>query len=74
MLNNVKYHWSATPKPYESALMLEGLTSEAYQLFTEECAAMEEKHVEAIGAHEDWKAAKAKEACLAKLKLDKEIG
>ncbi len=73
MSNNVEYRQSATPKPYESALMPEGLTSEEYQFFTEERAATEERHAEAVGAHEDWKAAKAKEARLAKLKLDKEV-
>ncbi len=73
MLNNIKYRQSTTSEPYKSAPMPEGLTSEAYQLFTEEHAAVEEKHVEAISTHEDWKAAKAKEAWLAKLKLDKEV-
>ncbi len=72
MSNNIKYRQSATPKPYKSALTLEGLTSEEYQFFTEERAAAEERHAETVGAHKDWKAAKAKEAQLAKLKLDKE--
>ncbi len=73
MSNNIEYCQSATPEPYESTPTPEGLTSEVYRLFTEECAAAEEKRVEAIGAHKDWKAVKAKEAQLAKLKLDKEV-
>ncbi len=43
MLNDVEYRQSATPEPYESAPTLEGLTSEEYQFFTEECAATEER-------------------------------
>ncbi len=73
MSNNIEYHQSATPEPYDSAPTPEGLTSEEYQFFTEEHAATEERHAEAVGTHEDWKAAKAKEARLAKLKLDKEV-
>ncbi|KAK0437056.1 hypothetical protein EV421DRAFT_1978720 [Armillaria borealis] len=72
MLNSTEYCLSATPEPYESAPMLESLTSEQYKIFTEERTAMEEKYEEAIGAHEVWKAAKAKEAWLEKLRADKE--
>ncbi|KAK0449947.1 hypothetical protein EV421DRAFT_1732176 [Armillaria borealis] len=73
MSNSVEYHLSATPKPYESALTLEGLTLEQYKVFTEERAAVEEKYEEAIRAHDVWKTAKAKEAWLEKLKVDKEV-
>ncbi|PBK73733.1 hypothetical protein ARMSODRAFT_1015263 [Armillaria solidipes] len=73
MSNSVEYHQSATPKPYESTLMPEGLTSEQYKVFTKECAAVEEKYEETVGAHDEWKAAKVKEARLEKLKADKEV-
>ncbi|SJL06598.1 uncharacterized protein ARMOST_09940 [Armillaria ostoyae] len=73
MSNSVEYCQSATPKPYESAPMPEGLTSEQYKVFTEEHAAAEEKYEEAIGAYDEWKAAKVKEAQLEKLKVDKEV-
>ncbi|PBK71763.1 hypothetical protein ARMSODRAFT_1016753 [Armillaria solidipes] len=73
MSNSVEYRQSATPKPYESTLTPEGLTSEQYKVFAEERATMEEKYEEAVGAHEEWKAAKAKEARLEKLKVDKEV-
>ncbi|SJL12780.1 uncharacterized protein ARMOST_16211 [Armillaria ostoyae] len=53
--------------------MPEGLTLEQYKVFTEERAAAEEKYEEAVGAHDEWKAAKAKEAWLEKLKADKEV-
>ncbi|KAK0437785.1 hypothetical protein EV421DRAFT_1738748 [Armillaria borealis] len=72
MSSSIEYRLSATPKPYESALMPEGLTSEQYKVFTEERAAVEEKYEEAVGAHDVWKTAKAKEARLEKLKADKE--
>ncbi|KAK0437077.1 hypothetical protein EV421DRAFT_1739271 [Armillaria borealis] len=72
MSSSIEYRLSATPEPYESAPMPEGLTSEQYKVFTEERAAMEEKYEEAIGAHDMWKTAKAKEAWLEKLKVDKE--
>ncbi|KAK0446613.1 hypothetical protein EV421DRAFT_1901466 [Armillaria borealis] len=71
MLNSTEYCLSTSPEPYKTALTLEGLMSEEYKLLTNECAATEEKYVEAIRAHEAWKAAKAKEAWLAKLELDK---
>ncbi len=73
MSNTIEYHLFTTPKHGESAPTLEGLTSEVYQLLTEERAAAEEKYAEAVGTHEEWKSAKAKEAHLAKLKLDKEL-
>ncbi|KAK0455152.1 hypothetical protein EV421DRAFT_1730171 [Armillaria borealis] len=60
------------PESYESALMPVGLTSDEYRLLTEECTAVEEKYKKAIRAHEVWKAAKAKEAWLEKLRVDKE--
>ncbi|SJL03614.1 uncharacterized protein ARMOST_06971 [Armillaria ostoyae] len=72
MSNSIEYHQSATPKPYESTLMLEGLTLDQYKLLTEECAAIEEKYEEALGVYEEWKAIKAKEVQLEKLKADKE--
>ncbi|KAK0430001.1 hypothetical protein EV421DRAFT_1913564 [Armillaria borealis] len=72
MSNSVEYHLSATPEPYESAPTPEGLTSEQYKVFTEEHVATEDKYEEAIGACKVWKAAKAKEVWLEKLKVDKE--
>ncbi|KAK0449948.1 hypothetical protein EV421DRAFT_1732177 [Armillaria borealis] len=71
MSNSSEYRLSATPEPYESAPTPESLTSEQYKIFTEERAAAEEKYEEAVGAHEVWKAAKAKEARLEKLRVDK---
>ncbi|PBK71391.1 hypothetical protein ARMSODRAFT_1017292 [Armillaria solidipes] len=72
MSNSIKYPQSATPEPYKSTLTPEGLTSEQYKVFTEERATAEEKYEEAVGAHDEWKAAKTKEAWLEKLKMDKE--
>ncbi|KAK0447961.1 hypothetical protein EV421DRAFT_1900618 [Armillaria borealis] len=72
MLNSTEYCLSTTPKPYESASTPEGLTLEQYKVFTEERTAVEEKYEEAVGAHDMWKAAKAKEVRLEKLKADKE--
>ncbi|KAK0429542.1 hypothetical protein EV421DRAFT_1745420, partial [Armillaria borealis] len=68
MSNSIEYCQSATPQPYESTPMPVGLTSDEYKNLTEERLAMEEKYEEAIGAHEMWKAAKAKEARLEKLR------
>ncbi|KAK0429944.1 hypothetical protein EV421DRAFT_1744693 [Armillaria borealis] len=72
MSNSTEYCLSTTPKLYKSIPMLEGLTSEQYKVFTEEHAAAEEKYEEAVGAHDMWKTAKAKEVQLEKLKVDEE--
>ncbi|PBK73765.1 hypothetical protein ARMSODRAFT_972142 [Armillaria solidipes] len=61
MSNTIKHCQSATPESYESVPTLEGLTSDQYKLLTEEHTATEEKYEEAVGAHDEWKAAKAKE-------------
>ncbi|SJL00829.1 uncharacterized protein ARMOST_04143 [Armillaria ostoyae] len=71
MSNSTEYRLSASPEPYETAPTPEGLSFEEYKLLTDERTAVEEKYAEAVGAHKAWKTAKAKEARLAKLELDK---
>ncbi|PBK75369.1 hypothetical protein ARMSODRAFT_1012819 [Armillaria solidipes] len=67
-----EYHRSVTPEPYEPALSPPELTFEEYKVFVSERASMEERYSEAMGAHEEWKVERAKEAQLEKLKVDKE--
>ncbi|KAK0430297.1 hypothetical protein EV421DRAFT_1913102 [Armillaria borealis] len=55
---------STSPEPYKTALTPEGLTFEEYKLLTNECMAVEEKYVEAVGVHkkaeEEWKVVEAR--------------
>ncbi len=67
----IKYGDSVTPKPYESAPTPPELSFEDYKALTEEWTATEERYEEAVGRHNDWKTAQAKEAWAEKLRLDK---
>ncbi|PBK73754.1 hypothetical protein ARMSODRAFT_972136 [Armillaria solidipes] len=72
MSSTIKYHHSITPKLYEPAPSPPKLTFEEYEVFVGEWASVEERYLEAMGAHEEWKVEQAKEAQLEKLKVDKE--
>ncbi|SJL04334.1 uncharacterized protein ARMOST_07700 [Armillaria ostoyae] len=67
-----EYCCSVTPKPYEPTPLPSELTFKEYEVFVSEQASVEERYSEAMGAHEEWKVERAKEAQLEKLKVDKE--
>ncbi|KAK0431140.1 hypothetical protein EV421DRAFT_1912170 [Armillaria borealis] len=50
-----EYHCSVTPEQYEPAPSPPELTFEEYEVFISERASMEERYLEAVGAHEEWK-------------------
>ncbi len=67
----IKYCQSMTPKPYEVSLTPVELSYEEYQALTDKWTTVEEHYEVAVSSYNDWKVAKAKEACV-KLRLDKE--
>ncbi|KAK0421504.1 hypothetical protein EV421DRAFT_1917343, partial [Armillaria borealis] len=72
MSSSIEYRCSVTPEPYEPTLMPPELTFKEYKVLVNEWASVEENYSVAIGAHEEWKVEKAKEACEEKLRTDQE--
>ncbi len=69
----IEYRDSITPKPYVSAPTPPLLTFEEYKALVIERSTAEEKYDEAVNKHEEWKTAKAKKACVEKLRKEKEV-
>ncbi|KAK0430144.1 hypothetical protein EV421DRAFT_2042013 [Armillaria borealis] len=73
MSSSIEYCRSVTSEPYEPTPMPPELTFKEYKVLVNEWAFMEEHYSAAVGAHEEWKVEKAKEAHEKKLRMDQEV-